>query len=204
MRAIAAMLVLPWVCAATAAHAEGSATGVVDPAPSPRTDPPTPPSREPRWYGGPILLIDLGAGILAGAAAATSSEGLGVTAALSYVALPALVHGANGEGGHAAASVGLRVTLPATGALLGYGIGHHPDQACPQRAPQPGQYNFNFCFNLNLSGLVEGFIGGLLGVITASMVDALGLAYTRDRSPSLALGVRPTPGGSVLVIGGAL
>ena len=142
--------------------------------------------------------------MLGGAALATGSGGLGTVSVLSYVALPAIVHGAIAEGGHAAASIGLRLMLPVTGALIGYVLGHHQDEACPRQTSQTGHPSYGFCLNLNFSGYLEGFIGAVLGAFTASMIDVFGLAYTRDRVPNVAFGAQPVPGGSLFLLGAAL
>lgn len=99
------------------------------------------------------------------------------TGLFSYVIGGPTVHFSHGNVGKGFGSLGLRVALPSVGALAGYAI---DVSQCT-----PGY--FTFC------GLAGGFLGFVIGVVSAIAIDAGVLAYkkvapedTSNRSARLA------------------
>lgn len=134
------------------------------------------------WYGWQVLVADAASATIMGAALALTPDrgssnvnagfffaGVGAHA----VAAPA-VHLANGELGRAAGSLGMRVGATTLGFALGV-------------AMAPGCGEEKMCFN----ALGGGFIGGLVGMVTASALDASVLAYKRDARQQATLSIAP-------------
>jgi hypothetical protein len=130
-------------------------------------------SQERSWYGYQLIISDLvSAGLLVAGAPLISNNcnifgassdgcgqglGMGFAGTFGLVFVPAIIHGAHGQGGAAAASVALRIALPILGAVIaglashwgpgtdigvgiGAGVGAIIDDAflssAPLRAPQ--------------------------------------------------------------------
>jgi hypothetical protein len=120
-----------------------------------------------RWYGWETLMAD-GISVLVVPALAVSIDSKGdggaavAAAAGSYVLAAPIIHLAHGRPGIAAASLGLRLGAPVGGAFLG--------------AAAAGNCNGSFC---RLEGAAIGFV---LGMVTATVVDAAALSYEpRDK-----------------------
>ena len=92
-------------------------------------------------------------------AAGTKSAPLAAIGGVSYLVTPAVIHGAHGRGGLSALSVVLRIALPIAGMAMGASMAN-----C--HASTYGEDDDAFC------GFGEAIIGGVLGVIAASAVDA--------------------------------
>jgi hypothetical protein len=118
----------------------------------------TAPVMEHRWYGWQTLLADGTSASVVAAGGAGNSTAVVLAGAASYVLAAPIVHGAHGKGWQAVLSLGLRVGLPVAGFQIGAA-----SASCPN-----GEF---FC------GLEEGAIGGLVGVLGASVIDAALLAY---------------------------
>jgi hypothetical protein len=135
----------------------------------------------PTWYGGQTLAVDLAA--LALGAGARLVVGDGSWRAFPYMLGGAaylfggpIVHGLHGQGGRAAGSFGMRIALPAFGALAGVAVHHNR---------QPGDPPDWFPREA-----VDGFlIGAGVGAVVASAVDAIFLAREPAR-PAELLGSR--------------
>ena len=113
---------------------------------------PDEPQTESRWYGWQTLIVD-GGSIL------TAPIGVGV---VGYVIGAPIVHGVHGRWTTAAGSLGLRIALPLTGAMIGQAV------LCE------GSCKGDFAG-------IPLFIGGAVGVGTAIAIDAAVLA--REDAP---------------------
>ncbi len=114
------------------------------------------------WYGWQTLFADFAA---VGIAAATTRPGSAYPGAITFLLAAPLVHLANGNAGGSAWSLGLRLGLPASLALLGAAA----DTCGPQEL---------------LCGLEGAAVGGLIGIVIASLVDATVLARTGAQRPA--------------------
>jgi hypothetical protein len=137
---------------------------------------PTPPQVK-TWYGGKILAADaavVGTLILA---VGTNSAPIAALGGVSYLVTPAVIHGVHGRGGLSALSVVLRIALPLTGMVIGGSMTN-----C--HASTGGEDDDAFC------GFGEAIVGGVLGVIAASVVDASLAWEVALNTPSV---VQPRP-----------
>ena len=129
------------------------------------------------WYGGKILAADAAMVATLVVAAGTKSTPLAAIGGVSYLVTPAVIHGVHGRGGLSVLSVVLRVALPIAGMAMGASMANcHPSNG--------GEDDDAFC------GLGEAIIGGVLGVIAASAVDA-SLAW--ESAPNGSWQVQPQP-----------
>lgn len=156
------------------------------PAPCPPPAPVAKPKRaEPPpqtvWYGWQTILADAGAvtlavssGLLEENKGAPLAAGLGV-----YLLGAPLIHAVNGQLGKGAGSFGLRLGAPIAGTVGGLALGV---ATCPA---DDGLNNGPYC-QIGLAAL-----GGLAGIITASVVDAAVLAKKEVR-PARALSIAPS------------
>jgi hypothetical protein len=118
-------------------------------------------------YGGQIILTDLATIALTGIT--------GGVALIGYPLAPPFVHAFNGNGPGALASLALRLTAPVVGGYVGYQI--DTSSGC----------NGDLC---GLGGIV---VGGVVGMLTASIVDAAVLARVDRPVEVRALRHLPTP-----------
>ena len=121
------------------------------------------------WYGWQIIVVD-GMSLvvlpLAAARASSASAPLLSLAVGGYVLGGPIVHVAHGEIGRAAGSLGLRTGLPLAGAASGYLVG----------AATTGDCHGDLC---GLTAVVFGAVGGVLGVVAATIIDPAALAYEK-------------------------
>jgi hypothetical protein len=144
------------------------------------------PQTESRWYGYQTLATDgaaLAFGLLSAKTDGATPRGIFGTLALgSYLAGGPIVHLGNGHPGKALGSFGLRTAVPVTAALLGGALG--------------AAASTNDGFLGNLPGTIEGMALGLMvGVVTASVVDAAVLAretVPHEPPPPPAATISPT------------
>ncbi len=118
-----------------------------------------PPAQGRTWYGGKILAADAAMVATLMVAASTKSTLLATAGGISYLVTPAVIHGAHGRGGLSVLSVVLRIALPIAGMAMGASMAN-----C--HASTSDEDDDAFC------GLGEALIGGVLGVVAASAVDA--------------------------------
>jgi hypothetical protein len=144
-----------------------------------------------RWYGWQIILTDAAVTGLYALAIRTDDGAPAAIASLGYLMGAPLVHAAHGQGGRGGASLVLRIAIPLTGILSGIAIGKWTDQPSS---------------NDEIAPLVDGILGGLVGMVTASIIDATVLAYEPARrevwSPPAPAGVRLFPSLGVARAGG--
>jgi hypothetical protein len=117
------------------------------------------------WYGLQPMASDAAAFALGGTAVDQQSLWSGVAAVFLYALGSPSIHAAHGNVGRALASVGLRIGVPFVGAMIGSANGV---------TGSGGNKAFN------------GFkIGGLFGVVVASVLDYTVLSYaTSDSHPA--------------------
>jgi len=133
---------------------------------------------ESRWYGGPIILTDVGALALTLAWFGTGANENYLPLILAGV-VPAyllggpIVHLANGRQDTALSSFGLRAGLPIAGALLGYGL----DRVAFERRCNAGEQSNEGADCNEFAGLYGGLVGFGLGIVVASVIDISVLAY---------------------------
>ena len=114
--------------------------------------------RDTRWYGWQTLISD-GTSLLLVPLLGTriaSGETVAYVAVGGYLLGAPVVHLAHGRPGMAAASLGLRVVMPLAGALVGAGLERCRGDLC---------------------GLGGALVGGALGVISATVIDAAALTH---------------------------
>jgi len=109
-------------------------------------EPFVPPERTERWYGWSVLIAD---SVSIGLAAVVDAPWLWF---LGYLALPPIIHGANGNGGGAGLSIATRLLAPFLGAGLGYAVGNEDSVA----------------------------LFGIVGVIAAIVVDVSAYSYVKE------------------------
>ena len=110
---------------------------------------------------------------LAAASASAASAPLLSAALGGYVLGGPIVHLAHGEIGRAAGSLGLRAGLPVAGAASGYLL----------VTATAGDCHGDLC---GLTAVVFGALGGMLGVVAATIIDPAALAYEKvpDAKPA--------------------
>ncbi len=125
---------------------------------------------ESYWYGWQTMSAD-GASLAVVALGASTGASVVTWAGIGGLVLGApLVHVANKRGEIGAVSLGLRIALP----LLGAGIGYASAGSCYE---DPNSHEFlGHCF---LHGLNEAAAGLLVGLASASIIDASALSYGR-------------------------
>ncbi len=146
--------------------------------------PPASPRTEPVWYGYQTLALDAGTFAMAYLAGEKGSSQLAYLSIGSYVLSGPLVHAAHGRYEIAGVSFLLRAGAPVGGALLGLAVAStsHDDWA-------------------GLGGIL---FGGIIGIGTASLVDACALSLEEvPAAPSFQIGITPTRGGATLGAAGA-
>lgn len=122
-------------------------------------------------YRGHLILADLGA-VAFLPLAATTHEHLAIGWVAGYVLGAPIVHLAHGNGGRAAASLGLRVGVPALGALIGFAIAESDSDS--------------ECGNLGcvLNGVAMGAGGAVVGMAAAVLIDWVVLGGEEEIDPS--------------------
>jgi hypothetical protein len=158
--------------------------------------PPSPPPVK-RWYGYQIMLTDLGSILLL----TNSGQYLGT---ISYLAVPAVIHGLHHNRSMAIASPLLRLGLPLAGMLIGVSA-----ENCPHNTSSDDGES---------CGLGGAILGLGIGLLTAMILDYSLASYedvpTYGAVPPTArrplsgvtlagAGVAPTANGATLVLGGA-
>ena len=132
---------------------------------SPRPSPSVPVPPESGSYGAQIVFADLGA-ILVGALVSNQSDSAIPILATWSLASP-LVHAAHGHPGRGLLSLLLHVGAPIVGGYVGVQL-----EDCSHSSSDEG-----FC---GLAGLA---LGGLVGMVTATTIDAAVLAQPADEPP---------------------
>jgi hypothetical protein len=112
-----------------------------------------------KWYGGQILIAEGSSVALLLLGAGVRSPGLGVTGLAGIALSPAILHSVHGNGGRAAASIGIHVGLGALGALLGTAL-----------IPCGGED----CFVATETGAA---LGLLASQVVATVIDVSSFAY---------------------------
>lgn len=149
------------------------------PAPAPEAAPAPAPSRPPErfekvWYGWQTLIADgiSFTAIIGGTA--TKSTGVLTAGIVGFVFATPIVHMAHANVGPGIGSIGLRVFMP----LTGMGIGALTGLIIGGTAGRGSLAKFGEGANGAATGAVLGtFIGGAASVL----IDAAGLAYTKER-----------------------
>lgn len=120
------------------------------------------------WYGGTILGSDLVAVGLLSLAIVTGkgTAPLAMAALGVYAFAPPIVHATHHNDGAALTSVGIRLGVPLSAALLGAAIGYGADRGC----------SGDGC---GLAPALGGLVGFAAGAIAASAIDIGALAYKR-------------------------
>lgn len=162
----------------------------------PKRDEPPPPQTE--WYGWQTILTDLGSIALVAAGSSANDEGgdgggaMAAGVGMYFLGAP-VVHAANGQWGKGVGSLGLRVGAPLTGMLGGFMLG---TATCPE---DDGINSAPLC------PLGQALVGGMLGLVAASVIDASVLAKKEVRpkpAVSLAPSVVPTKQGTTFGLAG--
>jgi hypothetical protein len=120
----------------------------------------------PRWYGGQVILAELGSMLLVPVGVAAKSGGLASVGLLGMALSPAIVHGNHGNGGRGFASIAFHVGAGLAGGLVG--------EAASGEGP--------------LAKLGGAAAGLFVSQIVATAVDAAWFAY-EDHPPSVSVGV---------------
>jgi hypothetical protein len=160
---------------ATAARAAEPAPAVAEPAPAPETTRVN--------FGGQIVLADVGTLALAAVVANKTGDG---HLFLAYPLAAPLVHIAHGDGKGAMGSLALHVGLPVAGSFLGLALS------------KPGCGSGEF-----VCGLGGFALGGLVGLVSATLIDATYLAHV-DRPVARPARNIPTPTVAVAPGGGLM
>jgi hypothetical protein len=165
------------------------------PAPVAKPKRAAPPPHQTVWYGWQTILADASAITLAvSSGLMEENQGAPVAAGLGVYLLGApLIHAMNGQLGKGAGSFGLRLGAPIAGAVGGIALGV---ATCP---PDDGLNSAPYC-QIGLAAL-----GGLAGIVTASVVDAAVLAKKEvrpARAVSIAPSVVPTRQGTTFGLAG--
>ena len=135
------------------------------------------------WYGGSILMADLGALSLGAlsiglANGSSSSQSLALPGALvaltTYAAGGPIIHAMHHNYGNLGTSIVLRLTVPVGGALVGAGLG----------VASAGDCRGDMCgLGQGLSAAIGGVIGFGAGLVLASAIDIGGMAYEETATP---------------------
>ena len=161
---------------------------VIQPTPAPAPVPAAPVVlTEREWYGWASLLVDAAAlGIFIGGWAADDGKIVGA-GYLGYIFGSPVVHFAHGNVGKGFGAFGMRVGIPLggflVGGLFGYGFGGGAD----------GDGKFKNLGSSSNGPVVGATIGGAIGVIAASAIDAGLMAYTKPRPRETASTVTLVP-----------
>lgn len=149
-------------------------SGAVSPGLDPSSNVPGPDdspasSNDYSWYGWQLLFSDVAALGMTAAFAENSGVYLG---GATWALAPGVIHALHGNPGRGAASLGLRITLPVLGAVIGASGGNY--QQCTRQAADP-----DACDNR----LDEAVTGVLVGSVIAMLVDYSAFAWqTSDTS----------------------
>lgn len=170
----------------------------IESARAPRTPEPPPaaseevdPETQTQWYGWQTLSLDAAAVLLAfgasgGTALSEAAPLMGATSLGTYALGAPITHLAHDNPGRAIGSLLLRGGLPIAFGAAGVGIEDCPDGG-------------DFC------GLSGALYGGLVGALTAVVVDATLLSYEEvpvEESALPNIGLAVDPRGAALVVGG--
>jgi len=156
-------------------------------APSPPKDPsaPNPQSESSAptastWYGWQTLIVDGASALTFGVGAGAGSGAVALLGLGGFVAGAPIVHGVNGQGWRAAASLGVRVLTPVLAGAFAAAVARpapcHPDAYGP-------------CLNW----LDAPFTGALVGLLVASAFDAAVIAYAPAEPAKPAIGLSLAP-----------
>jgi hypothetical protein len=154
-------------------------------APPGEDPPPFIPPKDVEYFGGQILLAD------AGVVALAYGLGVGPLAVVGYPLAAPTVHIVHGDGIGAVQSLLLHVAAPVAGAYIGY------------------ELEMRDCRS-DMCGLAGLLVGGFLGMVTATAVDAAFLAHVErprrvaDQRPLPTPTLAITPGGLMLGVAGRL
>jgi hypothetical protein len=137
------------------------------------------PPMKSSWYGGQILLVDaLSIGVIVlGAGSSDGAEALVPMGVGGYLLGGPIVHWGHGNVGKGFGSLGLRVGAPIVGAFAGAGM-----EDCSGGG--------------ELCGLAGAFVGFLVGVTAAIVIDSAALAYEEVPAQTEAIRVVPSLGAS--------
>jgi hypothetical protein len=148
------------------------------PAPTPAAAPPPVPEQpryEKVWYGYQTLIADaITLGLLVGGTASRSG-GAVTTGYVGFLLGTPIVHMVHGNLGPGFASIGIRLMLP----LIGMGVGAVVGVISGGTQGSGDLERFGNGANGAINGLV---IGGFIGAAGCVAIDALGFAYTKERT----------------------
>jgi hypothetical protein len=167
-------------CAARPCFAADAPSSTPADAPAPAT-----PRATSTWYGGEILLAELGSGALIGLGGLTqgsASSGLLTLGFLGHLASGPIVHGLHhASGGAIAGSILLRIGMPILGLLVGAAIGSHVSPSCPATSASSDDVTCDY----GLDPIFDGIAYGLLAGTAVSIgIDAGALAWQSTADPS--------------------
>jgi hypothetical protein len=149
-------------------------------------NPPLPavdPTPERIWYGAELLVFDAGTFVLTGAAAAVDTQApvawvLG--GLITYIASGPVIHLLNGNASGAGLSVLMRVGIPFLAGAAGYALA-----PCSPPSSYDAPSEETAAWNCTWTRVGAAGLGGILGILTASALDAGFLAWkSGDTAPS--------------------
>lgn len=140
--------------------------------------PPSPLAASQRtWYSWQVVLVDSASLVLLLAGEGTRANAVADAAVAGYFLGGPVVHWSHGSVARGFGSLGLRVGIPVTGALVGALIGF---------AANPGNTSSAHCGGpiCVTPAVAFGAVGFLLGLVAAPIVDAAALAYEDSPAPA--------------------